>query len=72
MREILEYLQSIRYEIGDLKKKVEELSLSQNKHIEKTEKDISINHSRIKSINNKVNEIKNTVEPFSNEFQNRR
>ena len=72
MKEILDYLQSIQYEIGDLNHKVKELSNTQKEHIEKTHKELSANQTRIKSINNKVVEIKHIVEPIKEDLENKR
>ena len=71
MKEIIDYLHSIQYEIGDLNDKVNELSNTQKEHIEKTQKELSANQSRIKSINNKVVEIKQIVEPIKGDLESR-
>ena len=71
LKEILDYLHSIQYEIGDINYKVKELSDTQKDHIEKTEKELLANQTRIRSINNKVVEIIQIVEPIKQENESR-
>ena len=72
MKEILDYLQSIQYEIGDLNHKVKELSNTQKEHIEKTQKELSVNQTKIKCINSKDVEIKQIVESIKDDIENKR
>ena len=69
MKAILDYLHSIQYEIGDLTHKVEELTTTQKEQIEHTNKELRSNQNRIKSINNKVVEMKKTADPLKNEIE---
>ena len=67
----MSYLQSIQYVIGDLNEKVEELSTTQKEHIDKTMKELSNNQTRIRSINNKVVEIKQIIEPIKQDIDSK-
>ena len=67
----MSYLQSIQYVIGDLNEKVEELSTTQKEHIDKTMKELSNNQTRIRSINNKVVEIKQIIEPIKQDIESK-
>ena len=67
----MSYLQSIQYVIGDLNEKVEELSTTQKEHIDKTMKQLSNNQTRIRSINNKVVEIKQIIEPIKQDIESK-
>ena len=71
MKDIISYLQSIQYVIGDLNEKVEELSTTQKEHIDKTMKELSNNQTRIRSINNKVVEIKQIIEPIKQDIESK-
>ena len=71
LKEIMSYLQSIQYVIGDLNEKVEELSTTQKEHIDKTMKELSNNQTRIRSINNKVVEIKQIIEPIKQDIESK-
>ena len=67
----MSYLQSIQYVIGGLNEKVEELSTTQKEHIDKTMKELSNNQTRIRSINNKVVEIKQIIEPIKQDIESK-
>ena len=71
MKEIIDYLHSIQYEIGDLNDRVNELTNNQKEHMEKTQKGLSANQTRIRSISNKVVEIKHIVEPIKVDLESR-